>query len=397
MSDAILPYLSPAINSLRRTVLLVIWAACLLLYSSFTHAHEIRPAIVDLNYTSSQGSRLEGNLSVVIVLNLESVIAGIGPEHDNTDTAENADDYRQLRALSQASLLSEFERFQTTLLSSIKITTPDNQTVPLSFSSIDIPPVGDISIPRDSTVTLAAFLSNNMELYQWQWNKKFGEAIIRVNSDAASLDYAALLSPGQQSESIRFTKYTAQSVWSVLKNYILIGFEHILPKGLDHILFVIGLFLLTYQWRALALQVTTFTLAHSVTLALGATGILRIPASVVEPLIALSIVFICVENFRTHKLSKWRIAMVFVFGLLHGLGFASVLDEVGLSSNNFFIALLGFNIGVELGQLFVVTACLITLAFWFGKKPYYRKLITQPLSVVIAFIGLYWFFQRTFM
>jgi len=396
MSDANLPYLTTATYSVGRTIRLIFWAAFLLLQPSFTQAHEIRPAIVDLNYTSSQVADVEGNLSVVIVLNLESLIAGIGPEHDNTDTAENADDYKQLRSLSQAALLDEFERFQTTLLSSLKITTSDNQTVPLSVSSIDIPPVGDISVPRDSTVTLAGALSNNRESYRWQWSKSFGEAIIRVNSDAASLDYAALLSPGQQSEPIQFTQYTAQSVWTVLKNYIVIGFEHILPKGLDHILFVIGLFLLTYHWRALALQVTTFTLAHSVTLALGAAGILRIPASVVEPLIALSIVFICVENFLSHKLSKWRIAMVFVFGLLHGLGFASVLDEVGLDSNHFFIALLGFNIGVELGQLFVVTACLITIAFWFGKKPYYRTLITQPISVVIALIGLYWFFERTF-
>ena len=170
-----------------------------------------------------------------------------------------------------------------------------------------------------------------------------------------------------------------------------------MPKGLDHILFVVGLFLLAPRLRPLAVQISTFTLAHSITLALGAIGLLRISPSIVEPLIALSIVFVCVENFITVRLSKWRIVTVFSFGLLHGLGFASVLDEVGLAAGNFVTALLGFNVGVELGQLLVVAACLLSVGLWFGSKGWYRSRISQPASIVVGLIGAYWFVQRTIL
>ena len=174
----------------------------------------------------------------------------------------------------------------------------------------------------------------------------------------------------------------------------MVGFEHILPKGLDHILFVIGLFLLSPKWRPLAVQITVFTIAHSATLALATLGYLSISAAVVEPLIALSIVFVCAENYFTSHLSKWRLATVFVFGLLHGLGFASVLGAVGLDTQNFFIALLGFSIGVEIGQLLIVTLCMLGIGIWFGKHQNYRRLFSMPASFLVGSIGLFWFTQR---
>ncbi len=374
-------------------VLFFLWVIAL---PSATQAHELRPAIVDLTYSSSQTELQDKGLGIDALVNLESLIAGIEPEHDNTDLSQNAGVYKQLRSLDENRLRSEFELFRERFVSAIQITDSNGNNVELKFESIDIPSVGNTDVPRDSRIKLYAELKPGTSALRWQWSDAFGEVIVRANNETGPLDFAILLSPGQQTDLIQFTKPTKQSRWHNLANYIVIGFEHILPKGLDHILFIVGLFLLTTKWQSLAVQATVFTLAHSITLALGATGVLRISPSVVEPLIALSIVVICIENLFFSRLGKWRIAIVFVFGLLHGLGFASVLDDVGHDSTNFLIALVGFNLGVELGQLTVVAICLFTVGFWFSKKSYYKKLITRPASGLIGLVGLYWFVQRAF-
>jgi hypothetical protein len=158
---------------------------------------------------------------------------------------------------------------------------------------------------------------------------------------------------------------------------------------------VVGLFLLSPSLRSLILQVTSFTVAHTIALALGFTGIVHVLPAVVEPLIAASIVYVCVENIMTDKLQKWRLVVVFCFGLLHGLGFAGVLLEIGVSSVHFFTALLSFNIGVELGQLTVIAGCFVVVG-WFRQMPWYRSVITIAASAVIGLIGTYWIIERTF-
>jgi len=170
----------------------------------------------------------------------------------------------------------------------------------------------------------------------------------RTETDVAEEGYAAFLAGGETSEEIAVEGHQARGIWAVFVDYIGIGFEHILPLGLDHILFVVGLFLLSTQLRPLLLQITAFTLAHTVTLALGMLGIITIPGSIVEPIIAASIVYVAVENILMKGLSPWRPFIVFVFGLLHGLGFAGVLTEFGIPSGQFLPALIGFNIGVLL-------------------------------------------------
>ena len=145
-----------------------------------------------------------------------------------------------------------------------------------------------------------------------------------------------------------------------------------MPLGLDHILFVLGLYLLSVRLRPILIQVTSFTVAHSVTLGLGLYGVVSVPPSVVEPLIAVSIVFIAVENFLTDRLTPWRPYLVFGFGLIHGLGFAGVLHEVGLVRDDFINGLIAFNVGVELGQLAVIALAFLVTGLWFRKKPWYR-------------------------
>jgi len=175
--------------------------------------------------------------------------------------------------------------------------------------------------------------------------------------------------------------------------FIKAGFTHIIPKGLDHILFVLGLFFASIHFRSLFWQVTAFTLAHTITLALSASRIIQLPSTVVEPLIALSIVWIAVENCFFKQSKTWRPAVIFGFGLLHGLGFAAVLHEYGLPKGNRIPSLLAFNIGVEIGQLAIIIAAIIL--FWqIRKKSWYRKWIQIPASLSIALIGLFWFIER---
>ncbi len=179
--------------------------------------------------------------------------------------------------------------------------------------------------------------------------------------------------------------------WTTATEYAGLGFTHILPKGLDHILFVIGLFLLGTRWRPLLLQVTLFTIAHSVTLGLSMLGIVSLPSSIVEPLIAFSIAYIAVENLFTTELSPWRGAVVFLFGLLHGLGFAGVLGELGMPPGQFGLALVSFNVGVELGQLAVIGLAALAVGWWrLSRLETYRRWVVVPVSLAIALVGLYW-------
>ncbi|WP_461587969.1 HupE/UreJ family protein [Winogradskyella sp.] len=194
----------------------------------------------------------------------------------------------------------------------------------------------------------------------------------------------------------RLRKLNAMSGSKQFFLFVKAGIEHIIPKGLDHILFVLGLFFSSLVFMSLLKQVTAFTLAHTLTLALAALGIMQIPGQIVEPLIALSIVWIAVENCVFKKTNKWRPLVVFGFGLLHGLGFASVLSDYGLPQGSFIPSLIAFNVGVELGQLLVLIIAL-ALVWFFRKKTWYRSYIQIPASIIIALFGLFWFIERVFL
>jgi hypothetical protein len=181
---------------------------------------------------------------------------------------------------------------------------------------------------------------------------------------------------------------------AVVRQYLRLGFLHIVPGGLDHVAFVLGLFLLALRLRPLLVQVTCFTVAHTLTLAFATLGVVRLPPSVVEPLIAVSIAYVGVENLITRELRPWRPALVFGFGLLHGLGFAGILADVGIARSELAPALLSFNAGVELGQLAVLAAAFLLVGLPFGRKAWYRARVAVPGSLAIAALGLLWFLQR---
>jgi hypothetical protein len=178
--------------------------------------------------------------------------------------------------------------------------------------------------------------------------------------------------------------------------YIKLGFEHIIPLGLDHILFVLSLFLLNPKLKPVLLQATAFTVAHTVTLGLSMYQVINPPSYIVEPIIAISIMYVAFENIISQKLKPSRIGIVFLFGLIHGMGFASVLSNLGLPEKSFLTSLLMFNVGVELGQISVIVLAYFLLGKFFGDKSYYRKYIVIPISVCIFLIATYWTIERIF-
>ena len=209
---------------------------------------------------------------------------------------------------------------------------------------------------------------------------------LNFENETIAAEYSAAL------KRQRIRRLSAMS-WSK-KIYIFIkaGFEHIIPQGLDHILFVLGLFFSTLKLRSLILQVTAFTFAHSITLALAALGFVKLQLSLVEPLIFLSIVWVAFENTFFKKTTKWRPLVVFSFGLLHGLGFATLLTEYGLPKDNFISLLLAFNVGVEFGQFAVLLAAFILVRLIYLKTEYKNQL-KIPASIVIGCTGLFWFIE----
>lgn len=178
--------------------------------------------------------------------------------------------------------------------------------------------------------------------------------------------------------------------------YLKLGYTHILPSGLDHILFVLSLFLLSPKLKPVLWQATAFTVAHSVTLGLAMYHVITPSPKIVEPVIALSIMYVALENIFSPRLKTSRIGIVFLFGLVHGMGFASALGQLGLPKDAYLSSLIMFNLGVELGQLTVILAAFFLFGKWFGQKPYYRKVVVVPLSLIITAIAAYWTVQRVF-
>ena len=394
-------YLSSFTQILTITCLTSLFLISLFSVSN-ANAHEIRPAIIDFTFDKN------GIYQLTIQDSIEALIAEIGTEHDDTDQSDNAKQYNNLRSLAPAELSAEFEKFSPEFLQNIQLKF-DDKVQQLQLLDVTIPEVGDIELARDSTINIAGIIPKEAKNLTWKWDKKYGNAVFRISSENNSELFSAYLLDGDESESVPVSVdcydeknaskvggcTSQQSKWDTFVNYIKVGFVHIIPKGLDHILFVVGLFLLSAQLRPLLIQITTFTLAHSVTLALGIYGVVNVSASIVEPLIAASIVYVCIENIYSNTLSRWRPLVIFAFGLLHGLGFASVLGEIGLGSGSFITGLIAFNIGVELGQLAVIAACFLIVGFWFRDKPWYRKVITIPASIIIALIAIYWVLERT--
>ncbi len=182
----------------------------------------------------------------------------------------------------------------------------------------------------------------------------------------------------------------------VFWKYTLVGFEHIIPLGFDHILFITCVFLLNTQLKQVVIQASMFTLAHSITLGLAMYGVIKPPSNIIEPLIAISIVVLAIENIFYSRVKPWRLVMVFVFGMVHGMGFAGALSQLGMPQYAFATALISFNVGVELGQLSIILLLYFLLSKPFSQRVWYRRSVVMPMSIVIALVATYWTVERIF-
>jgi hydrogenase/urease accessory protein HupE len=351
-------------------------------------AHEIKPSVVEIIFLK------EGRFTIEADVNAEAMLADIGPGYTDTNDSPNAGEYDALRSLSVANLAARFTAGFGMVLSGFDLTF-DGQRVSPELVKVTPRPTEDLELTRVSDIVLEGNIPPGAVQFTWSYPRAYGAIALKMKREGDAEFRTRYLTDAAGTESIPLDGLVQpRSSIEVLIDYIYIGFIHIVPKGLDHILFVLGLFLLSRSMRPLLVQVTTFTVAHSITLALSLYGIVQLPSDIVEPLIALSIAYVAIENIFMKNLSPWRPFVVFGFGLLHGLGFAGVLTELGLPRGEFVEALIGFNVGVEVGQLAVILAAFLVVGLWGMSEKAYRRAVVIPASLVIAVVGLYWTVER---
>jgi hypothetical protein len=259
--------------------------------------------------------------------------------------------------------------------------------------------------PPAVTVTLRGTVPASAATFAWTYGWTLASYSLSVHRPDAAEPSIEWLEKGQRSSPVPLARVVPLTRARTASRYVGLGFTHIVPHGWDHVLFVLGIFLLGRRVRDVLAQITAFTVAHSLTLALSMFGVWSLPARVVEPLIALSIAYVAVENILGSGGSRLAeahpecyrerrrtapIYVIFAFGLLHGMGFAGVLAELGLPRSEFITALVTFNLGVELGQLAVVITAFVLVAWPFARRAWYRSLVVLPASALIACLGLYW-------
>ncbi len=376
-----------------KLIVLVGWALVLLLQAPVSSADVVKPALIEISAYKN------GALSIEIRASIEALLTGINGQYKQTQDSPFAEAYDALRVLPPEALAQRFALFESQFLNQIWLKI-GAQKLTLSVNLVEIPEAGYTKVPRISMIKLNGLVTRKAPDLQWYYPARFGDSAVRVRQiDLQQQQWHwsqwQWIRDDAPSQHFSLTEVVApQPMLKVIWTYIVIGFLHIVPKGQDHILFILGIFLLTTRARPLLWQITMFTFAHTLTLGLSTSGIIELPARLVEPLIALSIAYIGIENVFLARLTSRRLMLVFAFGLIHGLGFASVLREFGMPKDDFFTALISFNIGVEFGQLAVVSAAFLTVGFWFSGKSWYRKVVIIPGSLVISAIGVFWTMDR---
>lgn len=368
------------------------WFAILFFFSSTINSHEIKPAIIDLIIA-------DGQASIDFKINAEQVLAGVdASKYQDTNDSPQADLYDQYREKNEEELKQDIQQNWNLFQDQIIINGFSGSS---SLNLVDLMIDQDVNpeYPRDTNLKTEVPLNQNE--FTIQFVTELGPVVIRQFEDIKkeNMIFSTYLQPGEISAELSSQSNTTAS--QTIVEYIILGIEHIVPKGLDHILFIFGVFFFAVKLKPLLWQVTMFTLAHSLTLILASLKLVFIPASIIEPLIALSIGYVAFENifqrqdkFRSNS-NIIRYAVIFFFGLIHGLGFAFVLEDIGLPTGQLILSLLSFNIGVEIAQIGLVFLAYL-LMFYPSKQLWYRKAIQIPFSLVIGLIGIYWFFERVF-
>ena len=277
------------------------------------------------------------------------------------------------------------------------------QRVKIAFDASDARPAiaysvasgVDLASPAVATIRLTGPIPAGTRQCTWTYGWTFASYAMTVSSAASEMAATEWLEGGQTSSPIALRSPAPgvnrlRTAW----RYLTLGFTHIVPKGLDHMLFMLGIYLLSGRARSVLWQVTAFTVAHSITLGLSMYGVVAVSSRIVEPMIALSIAYVAIENMFRSELKSWRLAIVFAFGLLHGMGFAGALKELGLPRSDFVTALVTFNVGVEAGQLAVIGTAFVLVGCHCANRPWYRRRIVVPASALIASTAVYWTIER---
>jgi len=380
----------------------ILLSLCIALVVSTAQAHTAMPTLVLVSFEEGRPGTVDVKIDVDLTLLLGSperyYQLATDPEEEQHEEVRRLVpqllEALQLR-IGEASLalsLQAFSAAKATRTEFLDSSTSKLSTFKFSGTLPAVPgplqlivPIGaDVTYPIAYTVQIPAthlsvtrWLDGGMHASEpFQWADK-----VPVGSAAQNSHAAASFSP----DSLPW--------WRQLALYLRLGLQHIIPEGTDHILFVLGLFFLGISWAKLLSQTTVFTVAHATTLFLSTYGVFTLPSKYVEPAIAVSIAVIALENVFRPKLGPGRLAIVFGFGLVHGLGFASSLREIPFPKHDFLIALLGFNLGVDCGQLLVIAAAFLAVG-WFKNKPWFRRRIAIPCSLAIAATGICWAIGR---
>ena len=362
----------------------------LLFLTSFAKADVVKPALVEVSLFADY------RVEVVINLSLEAAMTGIGTQYKNTTQAPNSQAYDRLRALEPEQLAQRFAAFESEFAQGFALLL-DGQDVDLTLSEQSIDIIGYKKRPRKTVLTYSAQFKQWPKNLQWHYVKNLGDSALRYQvyeADQYNWSDWQWLREGKPSALIDIDKPPTQSLSARLLQFVSIGFDHVIPLGWDHILFIIGMALSSLVLRNLLWLTASFTLAHTITLGLASAEIISLSARIVEPLIAFSIAYVALENLWPRFSIKRKSLLVFVFGLVHGLGFATMLREFEMAQTHFITTLIGFNIGVELAQVLIVLLVVSTLILVQKTKLNPQIWVVVPASIVIALIGLVWGVER---
>jgi hydrogenase/urease accessory protein HupE len=360
----------------RRLIRLLL-AAAFALCARVADAHPAPFSYLDFHFDSSgvTGSLVVHDLDAAHDLNITAADTLLDPA-----VAARARD--ALVALLSPRLALLFDGRPVTIEWGAIEVVPDRQSVRLAFSVAGAPPA-----------------RMNMQAYLFPYDP-IHQTFVNIYENGA-LKHQAILDAGHQ--SLEYYAGTTQGRLAVIRTFVLSGIQHIMI-GPDHILFLIGLLLLGGSFARLALIVTAFTIGHSITLSLAALDIFSPPSRYIEPLIALTIVVVGADNIlvlrnrdSTQKASDIRAWLAAVFGLIHGFGFASVLKEFGLPQAALGWSLFAFNLGVEVGQLAIVSVVASALALVRRRSERLAARVALAGSIGVILAGLYWFVERVFL
>lgn len=363
----------------------------MLLFPSVSAADVVKPALIELTLYPNGTYQLEVRASI------EAMLTGINARYKNTQDAPNAEEYDHFRAMEPPQLDQAFKGFEEDFLEAITLEFDGEKSDP-AVESVDIPLPGYKKVPRISTIILTGEIPKGATKFGWTYPERFGDDAFRYRhfvKDEYTWGEWTWLRNGESIGPLELKRdYSHRPWWRTAWSYLSIGFLHIVPKGTDHILFILGMFLMTRKLGALMWQATAFTVAHTITLGLSMYGLIDVPPRVLEPLIALSIAYIGLENVFLSHLKTRRVVLVFLFGLLHGLGFARALANFGMPREDFALALASFNIGVELGQVNLILLAWLLIGVPFGHLKEYRRWVVIPGSLLIGLLGLTWMIDR---